>query len=90
MEELPYSGKILGNGALGGLVITAIFLVQFTIAILAYRLIYRSRAMSTGLIYSLVILLQLGLTFARTLLTALTLVSRYHVESTVLTQRPFL
>jgi len=91
MEGLPYSRELLGNGALGALVLTAIFHVQYALAAFSSYIILRHywRKRYCGLKwatpYSLLLLpLQVGLSFARTLFTALILISRFHTRSKLL------
>jgi hypothetical protein len=98
MQHLPYSREILGNGAIGGLVITATFHVQVLVAVLiSYvsgfqnggrggrcvlgRRVFRdSKIIGVNL---LLLVLQFGLSFARTSLTALALISRFHFQSKI-------
>jgi hypothetical protein len=89
MEGLPYSRELLGNGAIGVLVLTAIFHVQYgLVAFSSYNRLRRYwRRRSGGLKWAtqhfglLILPLQFGLSFARTLLTALILMSRFHNRS---------
>jgi hypothetical protein len=93
MQGLPYSREILGNGAIGGLVITAIFHVQVLIAAINKSLGKSQIAISLSsrilgfhrrlLVMNVLSVFQLGLSFARTLFTALALVSRFHVRSKI-------
>jgi hypothetical protein len=91
MEGLPYSKELLGNGAIGALVLTAIFHVQYALAAFSsysilrvyWRRRYRGLKWATP--YSLHLLpLHVGLSFARTLFTALILISRFHTRSKLL------
>jgi len=93
MEGLPYSRELLGNGALGALVLTAIFHVQSVLAaFIFYRRIpldWRRRCCGIKLptrfvLLLLVLPLQVGLSSARTLFTALILISRFHTRSKLL------
>ena len=93
MEGLPYSKEILGNGAIGGLVITAIYYIWINLAVLASRM-RNSMERSRGVLQKRLdgpvsVSLQFWLTCARTLLTALTLIPRLHLQSTNLQMLPF-
>lgn len=88
MEGLPYSRELLGNGAIGALVLTAIFHVQYAlIAFSSYNRLRRYwRKRSCGLKWAaqflwFILPLQFGLSFGRTGLTAWILMSRFHNRS---------
>jgi hypothetical protein len=81
MERLPYSREILGSGAIGGLVISATLHVQILNAAIIRYLSKSQVTNGLSVIIVHLLIFQLGLSFSRTLITALALVSRFHVQS---------
>jgi hypothetical protein len=90
MEGLPHNSKIFGNGAIVGLVFSSIFHVQMALLLLPAllkrsKIIETQRRLSRKVLFGLIMsLLQFGLSFARSLLTALTLISRFKLQSNLL------